>query len=152
MTEIHLEAEIHADAESIFDAVVDLRGYDRWLPGSKAFPGIGNISPGPIAAGTTYVESGPKGVRHGTITEFRRPTRVTFDQPMTIRPGILGVIGIQSTYTLTPAGASTHVRRDVAITIPRPLQSVRPVVVRQFRREGERTMLALKAYCERPRR
>jgi uncharacterized protein YndB with AHSA1/START domain len=152
MTDIHLEAEIHADAEAVFDAIVDLRGYDHWLPVSKAFPGISEISPGPVGAGTTYVESGPRGVRHGTITEFERPTRVTFRQRMTMRPGLLGVIGIESTYSLAPSGDSIRVRRVVRVTLGWPLKLVRPLVLRQFRQEGRRTMLALQLACEQPRR
>jgi uncharacterized protein YndB with AHSA1/START domain len=151
MTEIHLETEIRAGAESIFDAIVDLAAYDRWLPGSSAFPGITEISRGPIGVGTTYVESGPKGMRRGTITEFERPTRVTFQQPMTMQPKAFGVIGIESSYTLTPTGDSTLVYRRVEVRIPWQLQLVRPLVVRQFRQEGERTMLALKALSEQPR-
>ena len=148
MVAFRLETEIHSSAERIFAAIVDLRGYDRWLDRSKSFPGITDISTDPVAAGTTFVESEPRGVRHGTITEFQPPTRVTFHQPMTMKPRPLGFIDIDVTYTLTPSGASTHLARAVILGLHGPLRLVQPLVVRQFRREGLRTMLALKAHAE----
>ena len=40
MVEIRAETDIGATADEIFSVIVDLRGYDRWLPASKAFSGI----------------------------------------------------------------------------------------------------------------
>jgi uncharacterized protein YndB with AHSA1/START domain len=148
MIEVRCETEIRCAADTVFATVVDLRGYHRWLAQSAAYPGTTDISADPIAAGTTYVESGPSGERHGTITEFQPPTHVTFHQPMTMRPKALGVIDIYVRYTITPTAASVHVDRIVTLTIPWPLKLVQPLVVRQFRREGERTVLALKAFTE----
>ena len=67
---------------------------------------------------------------------------------MTMEPRFLGIIDIHVRYTLTPASASTHVRRVVRPTIPWPLKLGQPLVVRQFRAEGERTLLALKAFAD----
>ena len=58
MVEIHQETEIHSTAATVFGVIVDLRGYDRWLTPSTAYAGTTDISADPIAAGTTYVESG----------------------------------------------------------------------------------------------
>ena len=110
MTEIQYETEVHCTAEKIFDVIVDLRGYDRWLTTTKDYLGITDISSDPVALGTTYVEPGPKGVRHGTVTELGPPTQVAFHQPMTMKPRFLGIIDIHVRYTLTPKAASTHVR------------------------------------------
>ena len=145
---IRQEAEIDAPAEKIFAAIVDLRGYERWLARSEVFEGITNISSDPIALGTTWSEPGPNGVRHGTVTDFEAPTRVTFHQPMTMSPRLLGVIDITVSVTLTPTAASVVVRRVVTIGIPWPLKLVQPLVVRQFRAEGGRTLLALKRFAE----
>src|SRR5438105_12690567 len=106
MTEIHQEAEIEAPVEKIFAAIVDLRGYGRWLETSNVFEGIADISSDPIALGTTWSESGPNGVRHGTVTELDAPSRVTFHQPMTMSPRLLGTIDITVSITLTPTPAS----------------------------------------------
>jgi hypothetical protein len=56
------------------------------------------------------------------------------------------------TYTLTPAAGSTHVTRTVTLGIPRSLRLAQPVLVRAFRKESTRTLLALKAHADqRPR-
>ena len=150
MTQIRQEAEIQAPAEKIFAAIVDLRGYDRWLAPSNVFEGITDISSDPIALGTTWRERGPNGVRYGTVTQFDEPTRVTFHQPMTMRPRFLGIIDITVSLALTPSPKSVHVRRVVTFRIPWPLKLVQPLVVRQFRVESGRTLLALKDFAERP--
>jgi uncharacterized protein YndB with AHSA1/START domain len=148
MTQIRQEAEIAAPIEKIFAAIVDLRGYDRWLATSKVFEGITDISSDPIGLGTTWSEHGPNGVRHGTVTDFEAPTRVTFHQPMTMNPRFLGIIDITVGLTLTPRPTSVLVRRVVTIGIPWPLKVVQPFVVRQFRMESDRTLVALKRFAE----
>ena len=95
MIALHWETEIRARAERVFALLAELRDYDRWLPNSSAFRGTGSISAGPIGVGTTYVEPGPLGVRHGRVTEFVPPTRLAFEQPMTLRPNAMGVLGIR---------------------------------------------------------
>ena len=148
MTQIHQEAEIEAPVEKVFAAIVDFRGYRHWLAPSTVFQGITDISSGPIALGTTWSERGPNGVRRGTITEFEAPTRVTFHQPMTMNSRFLGTIDITVSLALTPTPRSVQVRRVVTIGIPWPLKFVQPFVVRQFRAESGRTLLALKRFAE----
>jgi hypothetical protein len=118
MVTFSLAAEIHGPAERVF------------------------------AAGTTYVERSGVGVRRGTVTELVRPTRVTFDQPMTMRPKLFGVIDIRVTYSLTPVTEGARVERDVTVELPWQLKPVAPLVVARFRRESERTIQALKAFVE----
>jgi hypothetical protein len=59
-----------------------------------------------------------------------------------------GTIDITLRYTLTPRGESTHAARVVSIDIPWPLRVLQGVVVRSFRIESGRTLLALKAYVD----
>ncbi|HEU5471274.1 MAG TPA: SRPBCC family protein [Actinophytocola sp.] len=148
MPEIRLESDIRGTAEAVFTALVDLRGYSRWLAPSTAFPGTTEISPGPVGVGTTYVESSSQGVRRGTVTEYQPPDAVAFHQPMTMKPGLLGVIDIRVRYTLTQAADSVQLSRVVTLTLPTLLKLARPVVLREFRKESERTMRALKAFVE----
>lgn len=144
-----LETDIHGPAEAVFDTIVDLRGYGRWLGSSTAYAGTTEINGDPIAAGTTYVEQSSQGVRRGTVTELDRPTGVTFHQPMSMTPRFLGVIDIHVAYTITPAAQGVHLRRVVTLGLPLRLRLLRPVVVPPFRRESERTMRALKEFIER---
>jgi uncharacterized protein YndB with AHSA1/START domain len=145
--EIPDQADIGCPAETIFDLITDFKGQDRWLSRSSAFRGTTAISSDPVVLGTTYREPGPLGVRNGTVTEFERPAKITFHQPMTMRLHT-GTVDITLRYTLTPAGGSTHVTRVVTIGIPRSLKVIEPVIIRAFRAESGRTLLALKAYAD----
>lgn len=149
MIEIPSEADIQCSAEQIFAVIIDFRGQDRWLSPSSAFHGTTDISSNPVTLGTTYREPGPFGVRYGTVTEFKRPTTIVFHQPMTMKLH-LGTLDVLLRYTLTPQteAASTHVRRIVTLGIPWPLKLIQPLLVREFRRESGRTLLALKAYAD----
>jgi uncharacterized protein YndB with AHSA1/START domain len=145
---ITLVIEIDAPAERVFEALVDLRGYGRWLRSSADYGGTTEISTDPVAAGTTYVEPSRSGVRYGTVTELVAPTRVTFHQPMTMRPRALGVIDIQVVCTLTAKAGGVRVERVVTVDLPWQLKAAKPLVLSRFRRESQRTILALKAFAE----
>jgi uncharacterized protein YndB with AHSA1/START domain len=147
MTELTLEADIGAPAEKVFDLITDFGGQDRWLGRSSSFRGTTLLSPGPVVLGTRYRESEPFGVRNGTVTEFERPARVTFHQPMTMKLHA-GTIDVTVRYTLTPTAGSTHVTRVVTLGIPRSLKLVQPLLVSAFRKESRRTLLALKAHAD----
>jgi uncharacterized protein YndB with AHSA1/START domain len=144
---IPAQADIHCPAETIFDVIIDFNGQERWLATSSAFHGTTQISSDPVTLGTTYTEPGPFGVRHGTVTEFERPTKITFQQPMTMRLRA-GILEVTLRYTLTPSGESTRVTRVVTIEVPRRLALAQPVLVRAFRAESGRTLAALKAYAD----
>jgi uncharacterized protein YndB with AHSA1/START domain len=146
--ELEFEADIRASAESVFALLVDLRNYDRWLPRSAAFHGTTEISDGPIGVGTTYLEPGPRGVRRGKITEFARPTRVAFEQPMTMKPRAVGLVAIRLDHTLTPADGIVKLRRTLNLSLSGPVKFARSMVKRQFVVENERMISALKTFAE----
>jgi uncharacterized protein YndB with AHSA1/START domain len=145
--QIPSEADIRCSAEKIFDVIIDFRNQDRWLTKSSAFHGTSEISSNPVTMGTTYREPGPFGVRNGTVTEFERPTKITFHQPMTMRLHS-GIVDVTMRYTLTPRAESTHVTRVVTLGVPWSLKLVQPLLVRAFRVESGRALHALKAYAD----
>ena len=147
MTEIPAEADIRGPAETIFDLIIDFQGQDLWLTRSSAYRGTVEVSADPVTLGTTYREPGPFGVRHGRVTEFERPTAITFHQPMTMRLHS-GTVDVTLRYTLTPNAGSTHVSRVVTLGIPWSLRLLQPILVREFRTESGRTLLALKAHAD----
>lgn len=149
MIELRWEADIRASAEQVFSLLAELRDYDRWLPRSMAFKGTTDISPGPIAAGTTYIERSPLGTRNGRLTELDHPRRLNFEQPMTMRPRVFGVIGIKLFHTLTPEGESVHLLRLLQLSPRGLVRFVMPLVVRAFRTENERMIKILKEFAER---
>ena len=147
MPEMPSEADIQCSAETIFDLITDFRSQHRWLTKSSSFRGTDDISSTAVALGTTYREPGPFGIRNGRVTEFVRPTKITFHQPMSLRLHS-GTVDVTVRYTLTPGSGSTNVRRLVTIAIPWHLKLLQPVLVREFRVESARTLLALKAYAD----
>lgn len=52
-------------------------------------------------------------------------------------------------YTLMPRAESTRVTRVVTLGVPRSLKLFQPLLVRAFRAESGRTLLALKAHADR---
>ena len=66
---------------------------------------------------------------------------------MRLRAGTVDVI---LRYALTPGSVAgvTHVARVVTLTVPPSLRLVQPVLVRAFRTESTRTLMALKAYAD----
>ena len=151
MIGLRFETDIQASAEQVFSLLVDLRNYDLWLPRSSAFHGTMDISEGPIDVGTTYIEPGPLGTRHGIVTRLVRPTCLDFEQPMTLRPKALGVIGIRLFHTLTPAANSVHILRKLELTPRGPVRLVMPLISGAFRTENERMMKILKEFAEKER-
>ncbi|SRR5258708_22298988 len=147
MVEMPYETDIRCSAEKIFDLIADFHSQERWLTQSSAFRGTNDVSSSTVALGTTYREPGPFGVRNGTVTEFERPAKITFHQPMTMRFG-LGIVDVTVRMTLAPAEASTHVKRVVTIGVPWQLKLFQPLLARNFRVESARTLLALKAYAD----
>ncbi len=148
MIELRFERDIHATAERVFTLLVNLRAYDRWLPRSTAFHGTTSISGGPIGVGTTYLERSPFGVRHGTVTGLTSPTVLNFEQPMTLKPSILGGIGIKLFHTLTPQADSVHLLRRLELMLHGPAVLLTPFMIRAFRAENERLMDVLKKTAE----
>jgi uncharacterized protein YndB with AHSA1/START domain len=148
MVELRFEADIGASAERVFSLLADLRDYDRWLPRSTAFHGTTSISDGPIAAGTTYVETSPFGVRHGVVTALVYPTELDFEQPMALKPGVFGMVGIKLSHRLTPRASAVHLLRRLELTPHGLVTLAMPLVSRAFRSENERMMEVLKAAAE----
>jgi uncharacterized protein YndB with AHSA1/START domain len=146
IVEIPLEAAFECSAERVFEVVADLCGQDRWLAQSKAFRGTVDVSDNPVRLGSTYREPTPQGVRHGEVIEFEPPVRITFHQPMSLRP--FGRIDIVQRYTLEPQADATLVRRVAVIGIPACLRPLARIILSTTTRESGRTLSALKAYCE----
>jgi carbon monoxide dehydrogenase subunit G len=149
MPDLHFTILIQGSPETIFALIADLAHYDRWLPGSSSFGAITEISPLPVALGTTYIDAGPSGVRRGVVTEYDPPTLISFHQPMQVKQGLIsGAIDIHLRHTLEPQGQSTRLDRDLTLGIQGLLKLAQPVIIAQFRRENERMLLALKRYVE----
>lgn len=156
---IHSSITINAPAKEVFGILIDLPTYHNWLPETNAFKGTTQVSHNPIKLGTTYHEPGPAGTRKGEVVEFEapaagKPGKVTFKQPMSMKPYVLGmVLDVKVTMKVTeegnPAtGLKTVLDRDVDLSYPWALWAFKPLVDGDFKKESMRTMEALKAYAE----
>jgi uncharacterized protein YndB with AHSA1/START domain len=148
MPELRFSTEIEGSPEAIFAAITDLTGYHRWLDASDSFGGIRDIAPAPVGLGTTYVDHGPSGTRHGTIVEFTPPSIVTFHQPMRLKGPIAGTIDIRVRCTLEPGQGTTRVTRDLSVKPHGFLVLAQPLILATMRRENERVLAALKRHVE----
>jgi uncharacterized protein YndB with AHSA1/START domain len=148
MTTIERQVDIAASPEVVFDLIADLHDYGRWLPSVGDYEGTSEISPPPVAVGTTYVEHSRTGVRHGVVIALARPDVVAFRQPMTLRPRSLGTIASTVTMSVSANAVGARVTRTIDLGIPRRLKFVRSTIVGRYARESERMLRRLKAYAE----
>jgi len=149
MTHIECQTDVDASQEIVFDLLSDLHGYDRWLPAAADYEGTSEISPPPVAVGTTYVEHSRRGVRRGIVTMFDRPDLIAFRQPMTLRPRLAGTIDSTVTMSIARRGDGARVTRTVELGLPWQLALLRSLVIGRYSRESERMLHALKTYAER---
>ena len=148
MTRLELNIDIRASQETVFDLLADLHGYERWLPPAADYDGTSEISPPPVAVGTTYTEWSRSGVRHGLVTILDRPRVIAFHQPLTLRPHTAGTIDTTVTLSVEAHGNETRVTRLVDLELPWQLTPLRAVVIGRYRSESERMLQKLKAYAE----
>jgi len=145
---------IKGSAESIFDLVADMPNYGKWLPNSSAFGGTVDVTPYPVRLGTTYVDGGPI-LKPGSVTEFDRPTHLSFRHTVQLRRSFLNTdVDAQIRYTFEPDGGGTSVDRRLVLTFNLTGVSylALPALLYGFRKENNRTLAALKRYVEaRPR-
>jgi len=157
---IHLSITINAPAKEVFGILIDLPTYHNWLPESTAFKGTTQVSHNPIKLGTTYHEPGPAGTRKGEVVELEAPASgkpgiVTFRQPMSMKPYVLGLLlDVKVSMKVTEeagaqgAGSRTVLERDVDLSYPWALWAFKPLVDAEFKKESLRTLESLKAYAE----
>jgi uncharacterized protein YndB with AHSA1/START domain len=148
MLSLRFTIDINGPRETIFDLIADLTHYDRWLPGSRVFGGMAQVSSVPPAIGTTYAD----GPMRGSITEFKPLERITFEQSMPVKVLLLtGKLALRVHYTLETTGSDgqvTHVIREVTFNPQGILRAAQPPVAGTIRRESGRLLEMLKRYAE----
>ena len=148
MTTIERHLDIAGAPEVVFDIIADLHDY-AWLPPSGDYDGTSEISPPPVAVGTTYVEHSRAGVRRGVVIALARPDVIAFRQPMTLRPRAAGTIDATVSMSVAATAAGARVTRTVELGIPKRLAPARSIIAGRYTSESERMLAALKAHAER---
>jgi uncharacterized protein YndB with AHSA1/START domain len=149
MPTLHFTVQIEGSSETIFALIADITHYDRWLPSSRSFGAVTQVSNMPVGLGTTYVDNGPSGAMHGSIIDYQPPKRIAFRQSMPVKLLLLaGNLDMTQRYMLEPVGEATRVNREVSFHLPGVLKVAQPVVASTVRRESERLLQVLKRYVE----
>jgi uncharacterized protein YndB with AHSA1/START domain len=148
MTTIERHLDIAASPEAVFDLIADLHHYD-WLTTAGDYEGTTELTPPPVAVGTTYVEHSRAGARRGVVIALARPDVIAFRQPMTLRPRVAGTIDATVSMSVAPTAIGSRVTRTIELGIPKRLAPVRSIIVGRYTRESERMLAALKAHAER---
>lgn len=150
--ELRFTTQIKGPPSTIFDLVADMPNYRRWLPDSSAFEGTVNVTPYPVQLGTTYLDAGPI-EKPGEVTEFDRPSHISFHHIVQIRRPFHTDVDARIRYTLTSKDSATFVERVLVLTFDLRgfLRLALPVLLIGFRQENNRTLAALKRYAEQQR-
>jgi Polyketide cyclase / dehydrase and lipid transport len=129
MVEARWQIRIARPAEDVFDFLADLRNEPRFNPDVS---NIEQVTPGPIALGTTYTEDFRRiGSYRTTIDRFERPTVLGFDAQN-------AKVDARVRFTLTPAGdGTTDVGCTVELRMKGGMRLMEPLLAGRIQREIE---------------
>ncbi|MFW5951028.1 MAG: SRPBCC family protein [Gemmatimonadota bacterium] len=147
MIRVEIEDTIARPIDQVFDRLVDIEGYNQWLPRRGLFVSCRQDTDGPVAVGTVYHDTTRFGTVRGEVRELDPPLRVTFRY--TVR--LLGRTVMEGwpAYTLAPAGShATRLRHVAEARLFGPARLLRPLIRRLARNERRRTVAALKTSLE----
>lgn len=141
---------IERSIETVFEQIRDLSGYKAWLPASRMFTEVMDISDYPVRVGTTYADKGPAAVMRGEVAEMEPPKLIAFRQVTDFKRGVLsGELTMSIRYSLEAVGSrETLVTRELGIQTTGLLTVMQPVLAMAIRKEDERVLQRLKEYLE----
>jgi uncharacterized protein YndB with AHSA1/START domain len=149
MPALHFTVRIEGPCEAVFGLIADITRYDRWLPRSRAFGAVTQVSQTPVSLGTEYVDNGPSGAMKGSVTEYHPPTCIAFRQSMPVKLMVFaGTLELNIRYTLETVGKATRVKRDITFHLPGMLKVAQPIIVSTIRRESKRLLQVMKRTVE----
>src|SRR2546430_908406 len=146
---LHFTTHIDGRSEAIFALIADLPHYDQWLPRSRAFGSVIQISPLPVGLGTTYTDSGPSGIMQGSVIDHQPPTRIAFEQTMPVKLLLFAaILTLSIRYTIEPDRQATRVDREVSFQPHGVIKVAQPIITATIRRESGRILQAMKRAVE----
>jgi uncharacterized protein YndB with AHSA1/START domain len=146
MIRVEIDTTIDRPVEEVFEHLVDLAAYSKWLSKRGTFARSWQTSEGPVGLGTTYFDKSKMGTSPGEITEFQRPTNVAFHQ----RLNWLGMLGMEAQfgYVLESNDSGTKVHVESEVQLYGMFKLMKPMVAMMGRWERNRIINALKKYLE----
>ncbi len=124
-TTLIIETLIERERTLVFDILVDLRRYSEWLPRSIVFKGTTSI----LRKADLRRHYLRRNQVFGEYAEERLPNciapdRVSYWQPMTLRPAWIGVIDVRVDDSLSEADSSTRLYTDPSSWIHGPRETL----------------------------
>jgi uncharacterized protein YndB with AHSA1/START domain len=143
---VEVDTMIERPIEKVFDRLINISSYSKWLPKSRVFLDSKQTSPGPVGVGTTFVDKTRVGTYRGEVVAFQRPTQVSFR----MRLAWFGIKVMESRpeYNLEPLAGGTKVHHLAVGTLYGPFKLMRPYVTLRARAERKRTIVMLKKSLE----
>jgi len=147
--EFELERTIAAPIDQVFARLVDIDGYNEWMPKrGSMLKRTHQTSPGEPAVGTTYLDEMTVGSTPGEIVELESPRKVVFHWWDKSKSGTVKTEGWPG-FFLEPQGTgATLVRHHAKMETHGVYRLAVPVFRRLAVRERTATIDALKASFE----
>jgi uncharacterized protein YndB with AHSA1/START domain len=149
--EFELERTIQAPIDQVFARLVDIEGYNEWMPKKGSMlKHTRQTSPGEPTVGTTFVDETSQGALPGDIVELEAPHEVVFHWWEKSKAGKLKFEGWPG-YSLQVSGENeTRVRHHAKLNVHGVYGLAAPIFRRFAVRERTVTIDALKASFESP--
>ncbi len=146
MVKVDLDEVIEKPVDEVFERLVDLDDYSKWLSKWGIFTRSWQTSEGPVGKGTTYDDKGKMGTFHGDVADYESPRRVVFREDlkwlgsrvMEARPG----------YELEAEGDRTKIHFHGEGELYGAYKIMQPMMVVMGKHERKRTLKALKRSLE----
>ena len=148
--EFDLERVVQAPIDQVFARLVDIDGYNAWMPKKGTMlKETRQTSPGEPAVGTTFIDETTQGPMPGEIAELEAPHTLVYHWWENSKRGNLTFEGWPS-YALEPNGDnSTRVRHHARLTMYGIYAFGSPIFRRFAVKERTVTIDALQASFER---
>ena len=146
MVKVKLDTVIKRPVEDVFERLVDISDYSKWMPESGVFIRSTQTSEGPVGKGTTYNDKGRMGTFKGEISDFERPKKVEFRE--TLRWLGLRVMEGRPRYVLESIEGGTKVHHVSEGQLYGIFKVMQPMTALIARGERKRTVNALKKSLE----
>lgn len=147
--EFELERTIPAPIDQVFARLVDINGYNKWMPQKGSMlKHTRQTSPGEPTVGTTYADETTQGRSHGEIVELQAPHTVVFHWWEKSKSGKVQIEGWPGYFLQASGENETIVRHHAKLTAYGLYRLAAPILRRLAVRERTVTIDALKASFE----
>ncbi len=132
--------------DDVFARLTNLESYGAWMPHTGLFGSCRQTSDGPVGKGTTFIDSSRMGRFRGEVTDFERPSRVTFGEAMRV----FGweAMRARAGYSLRSNGTRTVIHHVAESEMFGVMRFMKPFAVRLSKSERNRVLTSLKCSLE----